>query len=269
MQKTDILARAKVNLTLHVTGQRDDGYHLLQSLVVFADVGDRLHLTRSDRLSLRVTGPMAQGVPEGSRNLVWQVAERCGGAVAITLEKHLPAAAGIGGGSSDAAATWRALGTLFGTLPDVDLGAFGADVPVCALQQAALMTGIGDDVRPVPFEPLNAVLVNPRVAVSTPDVFRALTHKANPPMGPIPDSGWDRSIAWLAQQRNDLQAPAIGLQPVIADVLAALGDAGLARMSGSGATCFGLYPDHADAQAAADRIARDHPQWWVAPTRLR
>ena len=267
-------APAKINLTLHVTGQRDDGYHLLDSLVVFADVGDRLTLRRATVPALRVTGPMAAGVPTGPENLVLRAAARMGVALDITLEKHLPSAAGIGGGSSDAAAVLRGALALLPelSLPD-DAGlSLGADVPVCLMARAARMRGIGEDVAPVKGLPvLHAVLVNPGVSVSTAVIFRSLARKDNPAMpDDLPrwaDAG-DLS-AWLQGQRTDMQAAAVAAAPVIGDVIAAIGGTAgclLARMSGSGATCFGLYPDAARAQAAAEALAR--PGWWVRAARL-
>ncbi len=264
-------APAKVNLTLHVTGQRADGYHLLDSLVMFADIGDTVTLRPADAMALTVTGPRAQGVPATETNLCWKAAQAAGQTVAITLDKHLPAAAGIGGGSSDAAATLRALETLCGTVGQtlVELQ-LGADVPVCRLARSARMRGIGEDVAAVTLPPVAAVLVNPGVAVFTPAVFQALPKKVNAPMTALPtEPGFEDLCTWLGAQRNDLQPPAISLQPMIATALEALAvDARLARMSGSGATCFGLYPDRASADRAAARIAARHPAWWVAATVL-
>lgn len=267
MPPIKVFAPAKVNLTLHVTGQRADGYHLLDSLVVFADVGDRL-LVSLDEPVLTVSGPLAEGVPTDRRNLVLRAAELMGASARISLEKHLPAAAGIGGGSSDAAAVLRALQQLTGrAAPDAGL-ALGADVPVCMVAGAAVMRGIGEIVEPVPNLPvLHAVLVNPRVEVPTGAVFKGLSRKDNPPMEPLPAP--DDLIAWLRRQRNDLEPPACKAQPVIAQVLQALeqtADCQLARMSGSGATCFGLYPDAGAAQRAVACLA--DLGWWVQATQL-
>jgi len=274
MSKT--FAPAKINLSLHVTGQRGDGYHLLDSLVVFADVGDRVRVMPAEEMSLEVTGPMAAGVPADESNLVWKAAALYGVPVAITLEKHLPSAAGIGGGSSDAAATLFAMSDLSG---DTHLPAgatdLGADVRVCLARQASRMRGIGEDVQPLPEMPeLYAVLVNPGVAVSTPEVFAALEDKQNTPMPKrIPRwRGVWSAIDWIAKQRNDLEAPARKIAPVIGDVLDALGslpEARLARVSGSGATCFALFEDRAEADAAADTLADAHPDWWVTAATLR
>lgn len=266
MVPTEAIAPAKINLTLHVTGQRADGYHLLDSYVVFADFGDRVRVSRAAVMSLRVTGPRAAGVPADARNLCWRAAEAFGEPVAITLEKHLPAAAGIGGGSSDAAAVLRAMEALFGRPFDGDGAALGADVPVCLLGHAARMSGIGETVLPLSQPPMPAVLVNPGVALSTPEVFRALACKDNPAMEDWPlDGRRERLLGWLRAQRNDLEAPALGLQPVIGEVLAALRMEGadLARMSGSGATCFGLFETREIARTAAGRLSGAHPGWWV------
>ncbi|MCW1920038.1 4-(cytidine 5'-diphospho)-2-C-methyl-D-erythritol kinase [Rhodobacter sp. KR11] len=260
-------ARAKVNLALHVTGRRGDGYHLLDSLVGFADFGDVVRVRASDVMSLTVTGPMAAGLGAGEDNLVLRAARLMGRPAAITLDKHLPLASGIGGGSADAAATLRALADLHGVdLPDpaAVLG-LGADVPVCLLGRPARMAGIGEDLTPLRLPPAHLVLVNPGVTVSTPEVFRALTRRDNPPlpvMGDVPDAA---ALAdWLAGTRNDLQEPALRLRPQIGAVLAALNAVPgclVARMSGSGATCFGLFAEAALAEAAALSLAR--PGWWV------
>lgn len=273
---TKTFAPAKINLTLHVTGQRPDGYHLLDSLVMFADVGDRVRLVPADAISLEVTGPMAAGVPADATNLVWQAAALYDLPVAITLEKHLPTAGGIGGGSSDAAATLFAMVDLTGntTMPEGTTG-LGADVRVCLARQAARMRGIGEDVQPVEGAPeLHAVLANPGIAMSTPEVFAALEQKENDPMPkriPRWRGAWS-AIDWISKQRNDLEGPALKLAPVIGDVLAALSalpGARLARMSGSGATCFALFEDRAEADDAADNLADAHPDWWVTAATLR
>jgi 4-diphosphocytidyl-2-C-methyl-D-erythritol kinase len=271
MPRTSAFAPAKINLTLHVTGLRADGYHLLDSLVAFADTGDRLTVAPAAEMRLTVSGPRAAGVPTDARNLCWQAAEWFGETAEITLEKHLPAAAGIGGGSSDAAAVLRALSALTGrALPGQGLEALGADLPVCLHARAARMSGIGERLQAVALPDLNAVLANPGVGVPTPAVFKALGCKDNPPMPALPEAAeWH---AWLAAQRNDLQAPAITVQPVIAEVLAALQattGARLARMSGSGATCFALYDSRAEAEAAAEALRAAQPGWWVAPCTLR
>lgn len=269
MTERQVFAPAKVNLTLHITGQRSDGYHLLDSLVAFADVGDRLTVSLGGS-TLTVSGPRAAGVPLGPENLVLRAASHMGVSARIHLEKHLPAAAGIGGGSSDAAAVLKALADLTGH-PVLDQGlALGADVPVCMVARGALMQGIGETITPVALPPLSAVLINPGVAVSTGAVFSGLISKENPAMDPMPPfRDALELIGWLRTQRNDLEAPACAAQPVISDVLVALQEQGamLARMSGSGATCFGLFADSKKAAEAALNLAR--PNWWVAATELR
>lgn len=261
--KIEASAPAKINLTLHITGQRADGYHLLESLVVFADVPDRLFLDTGSALSLSVDGPFAEGVPSDARNLVWQAAELAGWTGHIHLTKNLPHGAGIGGGSADAAAVLRAL-----NMPE-HAGALGADVPVCLSGRPQLMAGIGEDLCPAPDIPaLSLVLVNPGGHLPTPDVFRALTQKENAPLGALPGKmSFTGFVDWLAQGRNDLQPPACALAPEIGDVLDALSDARLARMSGSGATCFGIYESARDAQTAAARLLQNRPDWWVCATR--
>lgn len=260
----EVLAPAKVNLTLHVTGQRADGYHLLDSLVTFAGIGDRITAVVADETSLTVTGPFA-GDLLGGDNLVLRAADAMQVTAAITLEKNLPVASGLGGGSADAAATLHALARLSGRpLPILgDQARLGADVPACAEGQLLRMGGIGEDLSLMGKPPrLPMLLVNPGVAVSTPAVFAKLTEKVNAPMPlVIPDSGL---LDWLAGQRNDLQAPAIEVAPVIGDVLTCLERSGarLARMSGSGATCFALYDTDAAATEARDTITDQHPDWW-------
>ena len=269
-------APAKINLTLHVTGQRADGYHVLDSLVVFADQADRISAGPAPALSLRVTGPMASRVPVDDGNLVLRAARLMGAEppVALTLEKHLPVASGIGGGSADAAATLRLLARIGAQpLPDpVALLRLGADVPVCLAGRPARMRGIGEVLDPVPPLPgFWLVLVHPGVAVPTPAIFKSLTSRQNPAMPDVPHLPHAHALArWLTAQRNDLQAAAMALEPVIAQVQAALAaQTGclLARMSGSGATCFGLFADETAAMAAALVLQQDHPHWWVAPTR--
>lgn len=269
-------APAKVNLTLHVTGQREDGYHLLDSLVVFADCGDRLWLDPGGPLGLIVSGPRAAGVPTDASNLILKAAAHLGAARgAAHLEKHLPAAAGIGGGSSDAAAALRLYAEAQGcALPD-DGAALGADVPVCLRGRATRMEGIGEGLSDLPgLPPLPAVLVNPGVDVPTPIVFKALAAKDNAPMpAALPTLCDPQAFAdWLTTQRNDLETPAQTVEPIITTVLERLSASegcALARMSGSGATCFGLFGTAARASAAAALIAADHPDWWVQPTTLR
>jgi 4-diphosphocytidyl-2-C-methyl-D-erythritol kinase len=270
-------APAKVNLALHVTGRRADGYHLLDSLVAFADVGDDVIAEPGRGLSLQVEGPMAPGLAGEGDNLVLRAGRLLAGqgtqGARLTLVKRLPVASGIGGGSSDAAAAVRALGRLWGaTMPDgAALTALGADVPVCMRARAARMRGIGEVIEPVALPPLDAVLVNPGVGVPTADVFRALASRDNPGLPALPDfADAGALVAYLRTCRNDLEAPAMAAAPVIGEVLAALRGSGalLARMSGSGATCFGLFPGTGAAAKAAGRISAERPGWWVAATVL-
>lgn len=255
-------APAKINLALHVTGRRADGYHLLDSLVAFTALGDRVTVAPGP-LSLAVTGPFAAAIPAGEDNLCLRAARAVGAQARITLDKQLPPASGIGGGTADAAAVLRALGQMPG-----DPLALGADLPACLLSQPLRMRGVGEILDPVALPRLHLVLVNPGVALPTPAVFAALAARQNPPL-PAALPGFADAAAltgWLAGTRNDLQAPALALAPAVADCLAALTGAGaqLARLSGSGATCFGLFPDAAAADSAAGALAR--PGWWVRAT---
>ena len=225
MTTTRVFAPAKVNLTLHVTGTRPDGYHLLDSLVVFADVGDTLTISTADTLSLTVHGPEAAGLSAKDDNLVLRAARALSNRGArISLAKTLPVSSGLGGGSADAAAALRGLAEIWqmpDRLPMHQLLKLGADVPMCLHPRPLRVRGIGEDLTPIPDLPdLPAVLVNPRVPVTTPDVFRALRQKTNPAMPetvPRFENAVDLS-AWLASQRNDLQSPALALQPAIAEV---------------------------------------------------
>lgn len=269
-------APAKINLHLHVVGRRDDGYHLLDSLAVFAAVGDRLSVSVSDDLSLSVTGPFAAGLQGEADNLVLRaahaLAEYAGirATGALVLEKNLPVASGIGGGSADAAAALRLLRRFWGldqNVPYAVAARLGADVPVCLAGRPALMGGIGECLAPAPGLPdIGIVLINPGVAVSTPSVFRA---RAGGFSGAAewPRNGWRDAADLAASLRltgNDLEPPARSLAPAIGSVLEAIASMPgclLARMSGSGATCFGLFPAPAAAQAAAASVS--HDGWWV------
>jgi len=264
-----VFAPAKINLSLHVTGQRYDGYHMLDSLVAFVDVGDQITAGVADKTRLTVTGPFAQGVPLGDSNLVVKAATACGFPMELSLDKHLPPSSGIGGGSADAAATIRAAMRLGGPQMTSDHALLlGADVPVCLASKSTRMQGIGDVLTPVKLPSLHLVLVNPGVEVSTPAVFAQLARKDNDPM-PKELPHWPDSLAftdWLGTQRNDLQNPAVKLAPEVAAVLVALAlspEVLLTRMSGSGATCFAIYPDRFKAEAAAAQIAQSNPWWWV------
>ena len=264
-------APAKLNLALHVTGRRADGYHLLDSLVVFADMGDRVTVAPGQGFTL--SGPFAGDLTEDG-NLCLRAAVLMGLTASIGLEKVLPVASGIGGGSADAAAVLRAFARGGEVLPGSDaLARLGADVPVCMLNRPARMRGVGEVLDPLPPLPgLHLVLVNPGVAVSTPAVFAALARRDNPglPDLPVRFADADALADWLALTRNDLQEPALVLAPVIGAVLDALAQTGarLSRMSGSGATCFGLFPTRAAAQEAQARIKAAEPGWWVVATGL-
>ena len=273
----EAFAPAKVNLTLHVTGRRADGYHLLDSLVVFPDVGDRLRFVLASTMSLDVCGPLAEGVPTDGRNLCLRAAQLLGTGkgARITLEKHLPHGAGIGGGSADAAATLRGLSVRWGLpLPTADRAlAQGADVPVClAAPKAMVMRGIGEVLRPAPALPtFTMLLVNPRVETPTSAIFAALAYRGwieNPPMPEMPAGFADLTelVVWLKLTRNDLERAASDFAPIsdVKSAIEAQPGCALSRMSGSGSPCFGLFASAKPAEAAAVAIRRAYPDWWVA-----
>lgn len=280
------VAPAKVNLTLHVVARRADGYHDIESLVAFAGFGDRLDLVPGAPPELALRGPTAAAAGPAADNLVLKAAQELAARVAglrrgrFVLDKRLPVAAGLGGGSADAAAALRLLARANGIDPaDARLldaaRATGADVPVCLDPRPRLMAGIGDRLGPpLALPALPAVLVNPGVAVATRDVFAALVlGPARAPALRLPAGAPARAalIAALCHGRNDLEPPAIAHAPVISEVLAALrADPGcrLARMSGSGATCFGLFEQARAATAAARALRAAHPAWWVRATTL-
>jgi 4-diphosphocytidyl-2-C-methyl-D-erythritol kinase len=281
-------ARAKVNLTLRVVGRRVDGYHDLESLVAFADCADRLSLAPGSKLDLKTTGPLAQACGETSDNLVFKAAQLLGERVPalelgeFTLDKVLPVAAGIGGGSADAAAALRLLAHANNLAIDdarlIEVAQLtGADVPVCLNSRACVMTGIGETLLPLDLPKMPCVMVNPRVPVATKDVFAALglrngellvgaTDVMQATAWPEQGGSLEEWVEVLAEGANDLEAPAIRIHPIIGEVLAALNatnGAWLARMSGSGATCFAIFENTAEAQRAAQKIQLGHPQWWV------
>ena len=288
LKSVRVFAPAKVNLTLHVTGRRDDGYHLLDSLVTFAPIGDWLTIQGGNTLSLVVEGPEAQDVPADMNNLALKAAALVAGGQggALTLEKYLPAASGIGGGSADAAAAWRGMlvmgaegqtqadylwsapEVLLETHANALLG-LGADVPMCLLSQSCRARGIGEKIGLVKLPPVPALLANPRVQVATPKVFNALISSDNAPMpDSIPTFADAKAlIDWVSTCRNDLEQPATHIEPIIGQVLDelwALEGCHLARMSGSGATCFGLFSEVEAAQKAATALQKLHPEWWIA-----
>jgi 4-diphosphocytidyl-2-C-methyl-D-erythritol kinase len=280
--------RAKLNLSLRITGRRADGYHLLQSLVAFAEVGDVLHAAPAERLTLEITGPQAATLSAGPDNLVLRAAEQlreltgARNSAALILEKHLPVASGIGGGSGDAAAALRLLCDLWGiSLATADwqhlADRLGADMPVCLLGQAAWMEGIGETLTPLAdFPPCAAVLINPREALPTPQVFAAYRESGQPfsaAHAPLPHfASREALFAFLAGEENDLAESACALMPAIRarlEALAALPAVRIARVSGSGATCFGLCARLSDAEAAATQLRQAFPADWIAAAPLR
>lgn len=277
-------APAKVNLTLHVTGQRDDGYHLLDSLVVFAGVADQLSATIASDLRISVSGPFSMGVPTDHSNLMMRAAETLRSVrgvskgAALTLEKHLPHAAGIGSGSSDAAATLSMLAELWQVAPlpatAPEVAALGADVPACiGAPRPVRMTGIGDVLSPVAQLPDCAlVLVRPPVAVPTAPIFKGLASKEGPAMTQLPEGlDYDGFLHWLRAQRNDLLPTAAVIAPEITEAIAKLKSlpaVSVAGMSGSGATCFAVVRDMATARHVARIVQVARMDWWVAPAAL-
>jgi 4-diphosphocytidyl-2-C-methyl-D-erythritol kinase len=276
-------APAKVNLYLHVLGQGDNGYHLLDSLVAFADIGDRVTAEAAEGLSLTVEGPEAAALDGlGDNNLVLRAARLlaartgidAGAGAALQLDKRLPVAAGIGGGSADAAAALRALNELWGRpLEDAALAALGlelgADVPACLASRPVWVGGIGERIEPAGFlPPLGIVLANPRRPLPTPDVFRARRGPFSEMerFDPVPCDP-AALAAVLASRRNDLTEAALAVVPEIATVLEHLRQlpgALLARMSGTGATCFALFADRASAAVAGEALAQAKTRWWSA-----
>jgi 4-diphosphocytidyl-2-C-methyl-D-erythritol kinase len=287
------IAPAKVNLSLRVTGRRADGYHELDGLIAFAATGDVVTVQRAEGAAgptLELAGPFASPLAGDADNLVLQAARELAAAarrsadVHIVLDKQLPVAAGLGGGSADAAAALSALAELWGLrlspprLHDLALS-LGADVPICLHGKAAFVSGIGDTIGPAPhLPPAWLVLANPGVALSTAEVFGARAGDGADAGYAPPAHRWDappRDAAalarHLAKDGNDLEAPARRLRPEIDQVLGTLAHRSgclLARMSGSGATCFGLFAEAGSAEAAAAQIGAEHPGWWVRAARL-
>lgn len=280
-------APAKINLALHVTRRREDGYHDLESLIVFADITDELVAEPADQDELNINGPFAAGLGSGSTNLVMRAVsafrqrwpDRAPAGLRLGLTKNLPVAAGIGGGSADAAAALRMLHRLSGqTLPLADLtdlaAGLGADVPACLLSRPLVARGVGEILSPLPeFPDLFIVLVNPLVPVVTADVFRRLRSHDNYPLPELPDplTRPAQLGLWLAETRNDLEPPAVKLLPAIGalvDELAGTAGCMLARMSGSGATVFGLFGSAGQAHQAAALMRERNPDHWVAAAPL-
>jgi 4-diphosphocytidyl-2-C-methyl-D-erythritol kinase len=288
----ECIAPAKINLALHITGQRPDGYHEIDTIVGFGRPYDRLMmslaknglLASSGRVKLDLTGPFADVLRNNADNLVENAVNQLARivndpelpGVEILLEKHIPVEAGLGGGSADAAATLIGLQQLW-KLPEgndqLDIAAvqLGSDVPMCLQCTALRARGIGESITPVAMPgKLAAVLVNPGRQVSTPIVFTALENKTNNSIGAI-DSNTAISIEMLRDFRNDLEAPAIAIEPIIAmvlDYLALLPGCKLARMSGSGASCFALFNSFHEARTAHKRVLSDYPQWWSMPSEI-
>ena len=274
-------ARAKINLFLHAGARRPDGYHGLASWAAFTEMGDDLAATASDQLLIKTEGPFGAQLPPSTDNLVFRAANalKAGQGATIILRKLLPVASGIGGGSADAAATLHLLNALwnletpFETLFEV-AASLGSDVPVCVYNRSALMSGRGEQLAEGPaLPPLPIVLVNPNVPVATAAVFARLTQRTGAILPRLPDAIADAEhlTSVLAPTKNDLEAPAIALAPPIAMALDALRTQPgilMARMSGSGATCFALAADTAAAGAAALTLKRMRPDWWIAATRL-
>ncbi|MCZ7907946.1 4-(cytidine 5'-diphospho)-2-C-methyl-D-erythritol kinase [Agrobacterium leguminum] len=277
-------APAKINLALHVTGQRADGYHLLETLVTFTEAGDTIRIRDADADSFSISGPFGDllRAGDGGDNLVTRARDLLRDAlastgqparpVAIHLEKNLPVASGIGGGSADAAATLRGLLRHWrarirpDTLASMAL-TLGADVPMCLESRSLIARGIGEDIEPVTDLPeLAMVLANPLKAVSTPEIFRRLQNKTNPPLPASATIGW---MDFLAQSRNDLQPPAQALLPEIGEIIGLLSQEGaaLVRMSGSGATCFGIFHSLEAARKAETSLRKRRPGWYFQATR--
>ncbi len=285
MTTVEVFAPAKINLTLHVTGQRADGYHTIDSLVAFAPAGDRLRIKPKGWLALDVEGPEAKGVPTDAENLVMKAAEYLseGRGAGLRLTKMLPAASGMGGGSADAAAAIRGLlmfwmdearQARYQRASDDEIArhmagllSLGADVPMCLTARPCRAQGIGEKLEFMDLPPLPAVIVNPRIPVSTPEVFAGLKARANPDMGLLPAfTEADELAHWLKSRRNDLQGAAIELEPKIGEVLeeiAGMRGCVFSRMSGSGGTCFGVFSGLRLALAAAQSIEDVYPDWWV------
>jgi 4-diphosphocytidyl-2-C-methyl-D-erythritol kinase len=272
-----LFAPAKINLFLHITGKRDDGYHTLQSLMAFMDIGDTLEFMMQDDFQLEVTGPFAGTLPAQNDNLIYKAARLLAAEYQvsvrgkITLTKNLPVASGIGGGSADAAAALKGLSKLW-RLPEDPMRlrkialTLGADVPACIYANTVWAEGIGDQLKRHDMPVLHMVLVNPLVPVSTAAAFKNFNRPFSKRL--VPPGDKTITIDDLKSYRNDLTEAAIAAAPVIKDVLAALEDTPgclLHRLSGSGATCFGLYDSAATAGRASSALAAKYKDWWVAP----
>jgi 4-diphosphocytidyl-2-C-methyl-D-erythritol kinase len=273
-------ALAKINLALHVTGRLANTYHELDTVAVFADCGERVVVEEAEGLRLQIEGPFSASVPHDETNLALAAARLFFSSVSfddkalLSLHKTIPIGAGLGGGSADAAATFHALNQYFKSGFDeqalAGLGArLGADIPMCVHSCALRARGIGEVIEPLSIlPPLPLVLVWPGKPVSTAAVFSRLKNLTNDPLSDLPESlpTIEDVVAYLAETRNDLQAAALEIEPAIADALGALRDSDkclLARMSGSGSACFGLYPSKAEADAAERAMHANRPDWWI------
>ena len=286
-------ANAKVNLALHVTGRRADGYHLIETIVVFTELGDRVFVAECEQDALTISGPEAGDLDNDdpaanlavkARDFLRRVLAERGVStppVSITLEKHLPSGSGIGGGSADAAATIRALADLWGASGiggSIGPGSveIGADLPMCLENRPLRAAGIGEEIEPIATVPeMPMVLANPRRHVATPAVFEALEGRQNPPLPDLHDTARKSASDWAdwlsTQTRNDLQAAAIAIAPPIRTCLDAIAGTGarFTRMSGSGATCFGIFDSATAARKAAAQLQAEYPDWWITATASR
>ena len=275
-------ASAKVNLCLQIVGQKSNGFHLLDSIVGFTEFGDHLSFKKSDEIELTLKGAFSDQIPVDKSNLIFKAAEllrtinNIKTGAHITLTKNLPPSAGLGGGSSDAAAAIRGLSRLWGTdLPDIsDLMKIGSDLPVCINQKTQHMKGFGEVLEEInTFPNLPILLVNPLKKVSTQTVFRMLKNKKNPPLSKYEKlfqakKDW---INWLLLQRNDLIEPAVTAEPVISEVLRLISkqiSVEKVSMSGSGATCFGIFENKHDCDLAMKRVRLERPDWWSVSTEI-
>ena len=275
-------ASAKVNLCLQIVGQKSNGFHLLDSIVGFTEFGDHLSFKKSDKLELTVKGAFSDQIPVDRSNLILKAAElvrtlnNIKTGAHIILTKNLPPSAGLGGGSSDAAATIRGLSRMWGTdLPEIhDLMKIGSDLPVCINQKTQHMKGFGDVFNVVnTFPNLPILLVNPLKKVSTQTVFRKLENKKNSPLSKYEKLFQTKKdwINWLLLQRNDLMEPAVSIEPVISEVLQFISNqisVEKVSMSGSGATCFGVFENKHDCDLAMKKVRRERPEWWSVSTEI-
>ncbi len=276
------IAPAKINLNLHVTGRRNDGYHLLESIITFADFGDEIAIKENEVITLKMSGPFSKGL-DNENNLVIRATKiladvfKIKKGVEIELKKNIPVGAGLGGGSADAADVVDLLCGLWKIKitekQKLEIGLkLGADVPVCQVGQPSFVRGIGEIVEPINnFGKLYSVLVNPAINLSTKDVFSRGIKNYSLPLKNLPERK-DEWIDFLKMQRNDLTENSIHIVPEIKDLLrkiAATNDCIFSRMSGSGASCFGIYPDKNSAIKAARKLAEQNPKWWVKEAELR